>query len=317
MAALPGSPRQDIWSGLIVAGWALCALIVAFGGAGIVVGADHFPGDTSRPELTSRADVRMRIAIAPIAVELRNLQADVTRLGQSGRTALAHLARRDPVELQRTLDAGDVLVTSMEARKAAIRDAVGALPYTRDSDRIGDRPRRSLAAIDEALSALDEIPADWAQLTRGAAPAIRLADLLRRHDEATFSATASARRDDYTGAIRQLNTSLQLVAQAKDIRDLLVTTTDVTTLSIWLDRNERFDQALISLYRELAASPTRITAKARAAFAEVDRLQKLLPIDTRALVVVMSDIAQGGLNEAVVAIELARGRLAEAEAAVD
>ena len=37
-----------------------------------------------------------------------------------------------------------------------------------------------------------------------------------------------------------------------------------------------------------------------------------LPGDTRALVVITSDIAQGGLNEAVIAIEEARGALAEA-----
>jgi hypothetical protein len=317
MAALPGASGQGLRAVLGGAAWIGCAVVVALGGAGIVVGADHVPGDATRPELTARADARMRAAITPIALELQNLQAEVTRLGQAGRTALVDLTRRDASALQLTLDAGDQLVTSMEVRKAVIRQAVRDLPYPAGSGRLGDAVRNSLIAIDDALAAVDDIPSDWDQLARGAVPAIRLAGFLEQHDRQTFVATERARQDDYSGAIRELQTSLQIIDQAKAIRDRLVSTTDVVVLSMWLDRNERFDRALLVLYGELDRSPTRITPKARAAFAEVDRLQKLLPVDTRALVVVMSDIAQGGLNQAVIAIELARGRLADAEAAVD
>jgi hypothetical protein len=317
MAALPGASRRGFFVALRGAAGIACALVIAVGGAGIVIGADHLPGDATRPELTARADARVRLAIGPIALELQNLQAEVTRLGQAGRTALVELASRDASALQQTLDGGDQLVTSMEVRKAIIREAVRELPYPAESGRLGDAVRNSLTAITDALAAVDDIPADWAQLARGAVPAIRLASLLEEHDRQTFKATELARRDDYRGAVRELDTTLQIIGQAKAIRDQLVTTTEVATLSLWLSRNERFDRALRDLYGELAISPTRITPKARAAFAEVDRLQKLLPIDTRALVVVMSDIAQGGLNQAVIAIELARGRLADAEAAVD
>jgi hypothetical protein len=317
MAALPGASRRGFVVVLRGAAWSLCALVVALGGAGIVIGADHLPGDATRPELTWRADARMRDAIAPIALELQNLQSDVTKLGQAGRSALIDLSERDAAALQQTLDVGDQIVTTMEVRKAIIRQAVQALPYPADPGRLGDSVTSSVIAINDALRAVDDIPADWAQLARGVVPAIRLASLLEQHDRQTFAATALARQDDYRGAIRELNTSLQMIDQAKAIRNQLVTTTDVAVLSLWLSRNERFDRALLVLYGELAVSPTRITPKARTAFAEVDRLQKLLPLDTRALVVVMSDIAQGGLNQAVIAIEQARGRLADAEAAVD
>jgi hypothetical protein len=59
-----------------------------------------------------------------------------------------------------------------------------------------------------------------------------------------------------------------------------------------------------------------VTREVRRAFEAVERAQQSLPLDTRALVVIMSDIAQGGLNQAVISIEQARGGLAAATAAL-
>jgi hypothetical protein len=50
----------------------------------------------------------------------------------------------------------------------------------------------------------------------------------------------------------------------------------------------------------------------RKAFAAEQAARRQLPSDTRALVVIMSDLARGGLNQAVIAIEEARGALAAA-----
>jgi len=47
----------------------------------------------------------------------------------------------------------------------------------------------------------------------------------------------------------------------------------------------------------------------RAAYQEEGAARALLPPDTRALVVIIADIGRGGLNQAVIAIEQARGRL--------
>ena len=54
----------------------------------------------------------------------------------------------------------------------------------------------------------------------------------------------------------------------------------------------------------------------RAELAAVEKAKQLLPPDTRALIVIVGDLAQGGLNAAAIAIEQARGALAEAVAAV-
>ena len=56
---------------------------------------------------------------------------------------------------------------------------------------------------------------------------------------------------------------------------------------------------------------------ARAAFAAERRAYERLPGDTRALIVIMADVAQGGLNQAVISIEVARGELERAVAIAD
>ena len=101
------------------------------------------------------------------------------------------------------------------------------------------------------------------------------------------------------------------------IRDKLVETVDTTTLDLWVERNRTYDDALARLYQTLRDANGRVTQAARTAFADVQRAQKLLPPDTRAMVVIMSDLAQGGLNQAAIRIEEARGALSAALAAVD
>ena len=60
------------------------------------------------------------------------------------------------------------------------------------------------------------------------------------------------------------------------------------------------------------ASPARVTDAARSAAAREEAAKARLPKNTSALVVILDDIARGGLNQAVIAIEDARGRLLDA-----
>ncbi len=91
---------------------------------------------------------------------------------------------------------------------------------------------------------------------------------------------------------------------------------DVDTLDGWLARNRAIDAALRDLYSLLEESQGLDTPEVQRALASVDAARASLPPDTRALVVILADVARGGLNQAVIAIEEARGRLAAAAGTV-
>ena len=106
------------------------------------------------------------------------------------------------------------------------------------------------------------------------------------------------------------------LAEARALRDQLANSTDVSTLTQWIDRNAAIDAALRRLYTVLAVTGGKVTEEARLAFDQGEETPAKLPPDTRALVVIMSDIARAGLNQAVIRIEEARGKLADAIAAL-
>jgi hypothetical protein len=103
-----------------------------------------------------------------------------------------------------------------------------------------------------------------------------------------------------------------MIEQARGLRDNLAGSTDVATLTAWIDTNAAYDAALRRLYDALSESKGRVTDRVRDAFAAEQAARAQLPSDTRGLVVIMSDIARGGLNQAVIAIEEARGALSAA-----
>jgi hypothetical protein len=87
----------------------------------------------------------------------------------------------------------------------------------------------------------------------------------------------------------------------------------VSTLNQWLDLNEAYDKSLRNLYQALTDSKGLVNAKVTAAFAAEKAALAALPADTKGLVVILAEIGRGGLNQAVITIEEARGDL---EAAV-
>ncbi len=87
---------------------------------------------------------------------------------------------------------------------------------------------------------------------------------------------------------------------------------DVAILTQWIDRNANYDRALRALYQVLRTSGSKITPAVEKAYKAEQEARALLPGDTRGLIVIMSDVARGGLNQAVIAIEEAKGRLTDA-----
>jgi hypothetical protein len=292
--------------------WLVVAALISLGAGGVVASADHPATDEARPELTARGDARMAPGLAGIAAQLRELEPDVADLSDTGRRALISLSARDTDALARELVIGDGLVDRIDQQQTAIRGLVAALPHQQGSERISRATNRRLAAIERALQTVVPLRASWRNLARAAEPATRLVVFLEDHDRQTATATSSGTKGDYAAALESLAISIADLDAAEGIRDELASRADVATLDDWLDRGRAYDEALVALYAALDASNGVVTPAARRAFADVERAQQALPLDTRALVIIMGDIAQGGLNQVVISIEQARGGLAEA-----
>ena len=87
---------------------------------------------------------------------------------------------------------------------------------------------------------------------------------------------------------------------------------DESTLDQWIERNAAYDKALSGLYDALDKVGGKVTNKVRKAIATEKAARAQLPPDTRGLVIIMGSIAEGGLNGAVVTIEEAKAKLADA-----
>ena len=125
-------------------------------------------------------------------------------------------------------------------------------------------------------------------------------------------AAERGRDASYASALKALDRADTAIAAARELRDLLSATVEVTTLDQWLDRNEAYDVALRDLYRALDDASGKVTTTVREAAAAEQAARDRLPPDARGLVIIMADIGRGGMNGAVIAIEEARGRLGDA-----
>ncbi|HEX7399382.1 MAG TPA: hypothetical protein VF302_06395, partial [Candidatus Limnocylindrales bacterium] len=163
-----------------------------------------------------------------------------------------------------------------------------------------------------AVDALDD---DWARLAAGSVPATELTANLAAHDEIAGRAVRQGAAGKYAAAIRTLALATAQLAAARTVRDQLASRVDTSTLDTWIDRNATYDAAVGDLWAAVLASPTRVTDAVRTAAAREKTAKAQLPQDTSALVVILGDVARGGLNQAVIAIEEARGRLLDAFAA--
>ena len=96
----------------------------------------------------------------------------------------------------------------------------------------------------------------------------------------------------------------------ESMRDRLKATVDVTMLDHWLERSHAYDVALRALYDAVRRGAS--TEDIRRAMEKEQAAKDRLPPDTRALVLIMADIGQGGINDAAADIEQAHSDLEEA-----
>ncbi len=293
-------------------GWTVAALAVALGSAGLVAALDHRPGTAARAELTWAADQVLRGQLEAIVRDLEPLATDVAELGGQGRGALAALVATDPDALEAALALGGSLVVRIGLATIDLQRRVAELPGTGPGaeGRLSSAILVRLATVTTALEQTSDAARTWATLSSGATVAARLTRLLTGHDQSSGLAVVKGSQGSYREALAALDLADPALAEARLLRDQLANTTDVSTLTQWLDRNAATDTALRRLYAALSASGGRVTDDVRSAVEQVRTAQQQLPSDTRALVVIMSDIARAGLNQAVIRIEETRGRLA-------
>jgi hypothetical protein len=296
--------------------WLTAVLLIAVGVGGVATAATPVPDEEHRPELYARAEAALAPGLAAITIDLEALQVQAERLATTSRRALVDLAARDADALSGDLDAGDAIVLEVGTLATRVDAALGALPYGVASDRLSPRMQARLVAVVAAVDAVRPLAGQWGRLSGAAVPAISITSHLEQHDVTAFEATQEGAAGRYAAALERLTGATAELDAAQVIRDRLAQSVDTSTLDAWIERNRTYDTALVRLYTALEVSPDHATPEALAAFAEVEAAQKLLPPDTRALIVIIGDLAQGGLNQAAIAVEEARGALTAAVAAV-
>jgi hypothetical protein len=299
------------WSAARLA-WVAVALLIAVGAAGIMATVQQMPGTAGRAELTWPADRDVEPALDAATADLEVLAAQVDGLSSAAREALALLVEGDETGLQTAISEGSTGLLETQALAHRLEASVDAVPYRGDAWELyvaaGLRHRYDEIASAPALA--EGLEEDWAILTGQALDAAHLARLLERHDEETAAAASDGAAGRYREALGALDAPDATLAEARELAGRLAARADTSTLVQWLDLNSAYDRTLRELYGALLASGGSVTDKVRAA-SEAERAARArLPRDTRALVVIMSDVAQGGLNQAVIRIEEARGALA-------
>ena len=306
-------PRRS----LATLGWLVAAVVIALGSAGIAGGLDHPPASGARPELTYGADRLVAPLLDASTADLRALSDQVDVLAGEGRQALSALVSGDTSGLKAAIGAGEAQVGTIATAARALRARLAALPAidAAAAARFGPSTLERYATLIAALPAVDTLGDEWTRLAAGSVPAAELTTYLAAHDRIAGQAVQLGAAGRYADAIRTLARATAELAAARIVRDQLATRIDTSTLDTWIDRNATYDTAATDLWAAIVASPTRVTPAARAAAAREEAARALLPTNTSALVVILGDVAQGGLNQAVIAIEDARGRLLDALAA--
>jgi hypothetical protein len=303
-------------------GWIVCAVALSFGGAGIVTGVGGPPGTSSRPELTLAGDGTVTPLLQSATDDLGRLRDHVDQLGTDARGALAATIGGDQKALNEAITTGTTMTGQITTETAALRARLAALPGFEDATTLPLPPELGLrlsasvqhryAQLVASLDATNGLADAWLSLTGAAQAARQLSDIFSAHDAATAQAARLGTQAKYAAALKQLDASDDAMANAKTMRNQLVKAVDVSTLDQWLARYAAYDAALRKLYTILRSTNGRFTKAAQAAFRAEEDARKGLPGDTRALVVIMGDVAKGGLNQAVITIELAKGRLNDA-----
>jgi len=294
--------------------WLLAVVLIALGAAGLVGVVDAPRDGDTDPALTAAGDALLTPLLDDAEAELRIVASDVEDLSAAARRALAALSGSKLDDVEAAVAQGDLLVTAVRERTLGVAADLRAMPIISTPTaevELSAEVRARHAQLTEAAGAADDLDPSWTRLTASSLAASRLSAVLEAHVTAVATAAERGRSADYDAALRALDEADLALAGARELRDLLVSTVEVTTLDEWLDRSEAYNVALRTLYEALRDVGGRVTNAVRAAIAAEEAARAKLPPDARGMVIIMADIGRGGMNGAVIAIEEARGRLIE------
>ncbi|HJP89995.1 MAG TPA: hypothetical protein VJ850_13250 [Candidatus Limnocylindrales bacterium] len=294
--------------------WTILLALLAVSGAGLLGQTFHAPGGPARAELTWVGDTAIDARLDVAAQQLEAIAGDITNLAADAKTALSEVASTDPSRLRAALEDGGAIATRIDEQAKALRTSLVGLP--------GDGPTAAIeysnptlvrrAAILAAIDAAAGVANQWQSVTGRAVDAAEVTSLISQHDQTVLSAAQLGVSQKYKDAIPILDQALDTVDQIQDLRVRLIASTDRTVLDEWIDRDRTYDKALQALYAALVKSKGKVDLVVQDKKRDVDNAFNALPPDRRTIIVIVSEVARGGLTQAVLAIEDAHGRIDDA-----
>ena len=297
--------------------WAVLAVALSLGGAGIVGQLSHPPGDSRRAELTWTADQQLGSALDELSAPLTDLGGRVDGLAGDAKDALVAVSAGDGERLRDALERGAQAAAAIDATAAQLRARLVALPGIAPGDVTvysnDVLVRRGLLSV--AVDAVGGLSGEWSRVTARATDAASLTLAIRNHDSTLATAAAAGVKAQWAQAIDRCNQALGILDEIAKMRADFVQAAQGTVLDAWIAVHLRYDQALLALYQALEASGGVRNATVDAAYREQTLALAQLPADNREIIVIVAEVAAGGLNQAVVGIEDARGEIDAAIAA--
>ena len=139
-----------------------------------------------------------------------------------------------------------------------------------------------------------------------------MSPLLAEHDRLVVAGRRPRRVAKYGEAIKVLDQAKAQIAAARTLRDQLAKRSTSRSSTSGSPATRTTTSRCGTSTRRSRRSARRSPAATRAAVKAEAAARAQLPPDTRGLVVIMADIGQGGMSGAVIAIEEARAKLADA-----
>ncbi|HEY4227846.1 MAG TPA: hypothetical protein VGM49_05870 [Candidatus Limnocylindrales bacterium] len=294
--------------------WTIVFTAFAVGGAGLIGESFHAPGSLARAELTYAGDSALAVRLDVATTQLQAVSANVDDLATDAKTALEEVASSDPTRLRDALLHGGQTATMIALQARDLKESLAGLP--------GDGPDAVLeysnptlvrrASIIAALDAATSVASLWQSVTGGAANASHLIDLIDEHDQTVLAAAAKGRTHLYRDGATILTSALDTIAQVQQLRTALIAGGSDTVLDEWIQRTSNYDKALQALYLGLDESKGKVTLKVQGLRRDEQAAFSQLPPDRRTIVVIVSEVARGGLTQAILAIDDAHGRIDDA-----